>query len=75
MCRLDRGKYEKIKEVQEVKNTENRVHFCEGMNKEIPHQMESEGSTKSDDAYIPRQVWDERVFMNFPLVQFVDGQY
>ena len=31
--------------------------------------MESERSTKSDDADILRQVWYERVLMHFPHVQ------
>ena len=41
MCRLDRDKYEKIKECQEVKHTDKRFKFIEGTNKEIPPQMES----------------------------------
>ena len=58
MCRLDRGKYEKIKEVHEVKYTEKRVKLVEGMNKE-------KIATKSDDADIPRKLWDERFFIQF----------
>ena len=44
---------------------EKRVHFVEGVNKDILPQMESEAETKSDDAYILGQVWDERVSMHF----------
>ena len=41
---LDRGKYEKIKEGQEVKHTEKIVKFFEEMNKEIPPPLEIEGA-------------------------------
>ena len=43
VCRLDRGKSEKIKKVQMVKHTEKRVKFVEGITEEIHSQMESEG--------------------------------
>ena len=39
------------------------------MNKDIPNQIESGGATKYDDADIPRQVWDEGVFMHFLYAQ------
>ena len=39
MCRMDRGKSDKIKEVHEVKHTDKKVNFVEEMNKEIPPQM------------------------------------
>ena len=35
---------------------EKRVNFFEGMNKESPPQMESEGATNYEYADIPRQV-------------------
>ena len=46
MCWLERGKYEKIKEGQEVKYKKKIVRFIEGINKEIPPTMESEGAKK-----------------------------
>ena len=33
--------------------------------------MESEGATKSDDVDIPRQLWDESVFMHFLYAQYL----
>ena len=52
--RLNRGKYDEIKEGQDFKYTEKRVKFYEQMNKDHPPQMESEGATKYDDVDIPR---------------------
>ena len=69
MCQLDRGKSENIEEFQEVKHTNKRVKFIDRTNKERTPKLKSEGATKSDDADIPRQVWDERVFLHFPNVQ------
>ena len=43
MCRLERGKYNKIKEDQEVKHTDKIVKFIEGVNKDISPQMEIKG--------------------------------
>ena len=45
MCRLDRGEYEKIKEGQEIKQTERIVKFVEGRNTDSLTQMKSEGAT------------------------------
>ena len=44
---------------------EKRVNSVEGVNKDILPQKYSEGETKSDDADILGQVWDERVLMHF----------
>ena len=70
MWRLGRGKYEKIKEVQEVKNTEKRFKLVEGINKDNPPQMDIVRAKKCDDADITRQVWCESVFRHFPHVQY-----
>ena len=42
MCRLDRGKYDNIKEGQDVKQMIKRFKLVEGMNKESSTQMEIE---------------------------------
>ena len=71
MCQLYRGKYYKIKEGQEVKHAKKIVKLVEGINKESTSTMEIEWATKSDDADILRQVWDERGFMRLPHVQYL----
>ena len=43
MRRLEKGKYYNVKKSQELKKTNKRVKFSEGINTEIPPPMESEG--------------------------------
>ena len=48
-----------------------RVKLVVGNNKEICTQMESEGAKNYYDTDIPRQVWNEKVFMHLPHVQYL----
>ena len=56
MCRIYRGKSDKIEEIQEFKHTNKRVGFIGGINEQNHLKMESEVETKSDYADIPIKV-------------------